>query len=93
MNVLASVERSIVDAPDPYKTAPVNMSDPGNHPDFYSHYSRRNVRGDGHCCLRAVALCLFGNENYHLFLRLVSIAVVLQAPVYWKEMFAGYGTV
>ena len=67
MNELSSVERSTASVPDPHQTAPVDMGDPGIHPRFHSHYSRRNVQGDGHCCLRAVSLCLFGMKTITFF--------------------------
>ena len=47
-----------------------------------------SVKGDGNCLYRTVSMCLFGNEDYHVQLRLGAIYFVLKYESYFEKLLS-----
>ena len=80
--VFSAVARITTSAPDPKPCRSQEFEDqtpPVIQPSVFRHHKARYVEGDGHCCIRALSLCLVGNEEWYLGLRLIVIVVFLEA--------------
>ena len=84
---LSAAERATTAAvdPKPQKSGRLERGPlPVIHPSVFRHYKARDVEGDGHCCIRALSLCLLGSEEWFLGLRLIAIIVFLSDVPKWK---------
>ena len=48
------------------------------HPVIYKEYSPRRVIGDGNCLYRAISLHVYGNENKHTLVRLLTAVEIIK---------------
>ena len=59
-------------------------------PATLTQYSPRAVCGDGNCCYRAVSLALFGTQQHHLHVRLLTAIEMMLYPMYYDIRAADY---
>ena len=54
-------------------------------PIVLTEFSPRFVEGDGNCMYRAISLSLFGSQNYHELLRLLSVLEILENRTHYDK--------
>ena len=83
VTLLRSQEISIFDEKLSIDTKFESLKSAGN--DFF-YLKAVHTTGDGNCFYNAVSICLFGNENFSLCLRLVVIFIFLENERYFRDL-------